>query len=262
MTLHVSASVSEQEHVALVDPATTKCTVCHKRLEATHAPEALEEGCLRCHTFVKQEDATYLVDVDPASSGEQPTARAEPAETVSGEAATPDGGSAGVRSEPPAAQPAPVAATSQPPATRPSSSARAAGSESQPRDPEALLQADHVRDESRALYTAGMEAFHRGDVDAAFDSWWVMLEEAANQHTLQIAVDRHLESARHALETYPGHSLYVVPRSGAYYVLAGVYPSRAAAVEGLGRLPDALTRDGAFPVPIRSLVGSRSSDQP
>lgn len=258
---HVPLGAEQRAHVALVDPATTKCTVCHKNVEATHQPEVLGQSCLACHGFAKRDDGTFLVDDGPAKGAVEPsTVPDRPATTKLG-GGPPVGGEVGVRSEPPV-EPRSHAPAIPPPVVEPSRSTSApvvAPASGRPPGGEAAVAppVDLVREQSLARYTTGLDAFRRGDEGAAFAAWDAMLDEAAGQYTIQIAVDRLLESARLALEAHPDHSLYVVPRRGAYYVLAGIFPSRASAAQGLARLPAELTRDGAFPTAVGDLPAER-----
>jgi septal ring-binding cell division protein DamX len=252
-------AAEETAHVTLVDPAITKCAVCHKSLQAPH-PEMLPgQGCLACHVFEQRDGNTYLIDAG-SSGGVTEPAPATTGEAVSGRQITSSTGAGEVASESPAPPPAPVVAPSPREAARSMPEPAAAIATMAPdlaSSERAEAPQDLIEDGSRARYAAGAEAFRQGDVESAFRAWETMLDEAADGYTLQIAVDRHLESARHALETYPGNGLYVVPRGSAYYVLSGVFVSRASAAEALGRLPDELTRDGAFPTAVRALPTRR-----
>lgn len=247
----------ERAHVTLVDPAMTKCTVCHKNVETTHEPEALGQGCLGCHGFVKREDGTYLVDDRPAGDAAEALPGADRSTTTRLEVEAQDSGNVGSRSEPPGEPKAHVPAGSVAPAEPSRNAAAPVTGVAVGESPTKSEPGDLVSEQSLARYTAGLGAFRRGDMDAAFEEWEAMLGEAADQFTIQIAVDRLLESARLALEGYPDHALYVIPRGGVFYVMAGVFPSRASAAQGLARLPAELTRDGAFATAVRALPEGR-----
>lgn len=256
-----SLAAEQTVHVTLVDPAITRCTVCHKSVEAAHPELKPEQDCLACHRFEQRDGNTYLVDArspDGVSGPVSPT----PGETVVNQQITSSaGGVTGARAgEASAATSAPVVAPPPSSAGRevPESAATiATRAPDRPRSAASGAPDELIDDQSKARYASGLDAFRQGDVESAFQAWEMMLAEAADGYTLQIAVDRHLESARHALDTFPAHALYVVPRGGAYYVLSGVFPSRASAAEALGQLPNELTRDGAFPTAVRALPRTR-----
>jgi len=212
-------------HPTLVVPATTRCTVCHGELEATHDQEALEQSCLGCHSFVSKANNTYLlegtdrrgvaplVDDDLQSSGS--VAGSEEKDLP--------------RDRTPSSTPA---RTESIPA---GASAPVMGGEGD-------------------LYAEGLAAFRRGNFELALVSWQTMLEGAGEPYTLQIAVNRYLVSAQDAIESFSAHLLFVVPKDDQYYVLAGLFSTRAEAARALARLPEPLRRGGAFAVAVKDLV--------
>ena len=50
-----------RHHPSLVDPAITKCRVCHEYLKSDDHAGVDERNCLECHSFVKREMRTFVV---------------------------------------------------------------------------------------------------------------------------------------------------------------------------------------------------------
>ena len=215
-------------HPTLVVPATTKCAVCHGELEATHDQEALEQGCLACHSFVSKANNTYLLE------GADRRGVASP-----GDDDVPSSGSVAGSD----AKDLPRDLTPSSPPTR---------TESIPVGPGAPAIGG-----AGDLYAEGLAAFRRRDFEQALASWQTMLEGADRLYTLQVAVNRYLVSAQDAIETYVAHSLFVVPKDDQYYVLAGLFSTRAEAARALDLLPELLQRGGAFPIAVKDLVNGR-----
>ena len=214
-------------HPTLVVPATTRCTVCHGELEATHDQEVLEQGCLACHSFVSKANNSYLLE------GADRRGVAPPGDDVQS-----SGSIAGSE-----ARDLPRDLTPSSPPAR---------TESIPVEPGAPVIGG-----AGDLYAEGLAAFRRRDFEQALASWQTMLEGADRLYTLQVAVNRYLASAQDAIESNASHSLFVVPKNDHYYVLAGLFSTRAEAARALDRLPETLRSGGAFPIAVQDLVQGR-----
>ena len=252
----VSAPVlsgKELSHPSLVDPAITKCTVCHTNVGATHPEGVLGQDCLSCHTLVKRSKKTFLIVED----GQQPTgtvAMQVPVETGVGETerresdtlVAPDTRSA--RSESP-----PVETVATVTVARPATSAPPLPPTGSPeRQDPALVSGD--ADDTGHLFAEGMAAFNRADFDSAFDTWWLMLNERPDHFVLQVEMDTYLVSAQSTIARYGDHSLYVVKKDDRYWVLSGLFATRAKAIEALKLLPRPLRQGGAFPIAVSQIV--------
>lgn len=216
-------------HPTLVVPATTRCTVCHGELEATHNQEALEQDCLSCHSFVSKANNTYLLE-EADRRGVAPPPGADDGQS-SGSVAGSEAGDL-PRDLPPSSPPA--------------------RAESIP-----VGSGAPVIGGAGDLYAEGLAAFSRRDFQQALASWQTMLEGADRLFTLQVAVNRYLVSAQDAIESNAAHSLFVVPKGDQYYVLAGLFYTRAEAASALARLPETLRSGGAFPIAVQDLVQGR-----
>lgn len=249
----LTISAEERSHPSLVDPAITKCTVCHTSLGATHSGGASSEGCLSCHTFVKRSKKTYLVvEEDRQLAGMddlQETVKTgdEGIKRPDNEIADPpDTGAA--RSEAPSVETVAVIAgekTTTPGTGLPSTSP-SAGQES-------LIVSDDSASTWK-LYTEGMVAFDGGDFNRAFGTWWSMLSSRPDDWAVQVELDTYLASAQSTLASYREHSLYVIKKDGFHWVLSGLFATRAQAIEALRTLPEPLRQGGAFPIAIREIM--------
>ncbi len=108
-------------------------------------------------------------------------------------------------------------------------------------------------DNQEALYEKGLASFERRDFAAALASWREMLASAASSYTVQIAINRYLASAYEAITEYAAYRLFIVPVEDRYYVLAGLYPTRAEAEKALAGLPEPLRQGGAYCVAVKGL---------
>ena len=252
----VSASVlsgKELSHPSLVDPAITKCTVCHTNVGATHPEGVLGQDCLSCHTLVKRSKKTFLIVEDSQQSTDM-VAMQVPEETGVGETER--------RESDTPVPPIPRSAPSDPPpaetvakvaVARPAASAPPLPPTGSPerRDP-AIVSGD--ADDTGHLYAEGMAAFNRADFDSAFHIWWLMLNERPDHFVLQVEMDTYLVSAQSTIARYGDHSLYVVKKDDRYWVLSGLFATRAKAIEALKLLPGPLRQGGAFPIAVRQIV--------
>ncbi len=109
-------------------------------------------------------------------------------------------------------------------------------------------------DDTGHLFAEGMAAFNRADFDSAFDTWWLMLNERPDHFVLQVEMDTYLVSAQSTIARYGDHSLYVVKKDDRYWVLSGLFATRAKATEALRLLPKPLRQGGAFPIAVRQIV--------
>jgi len=226
-TIVVPASVlsgEERRHPSLVDPATTKCTVCHMNVGGpTHTEAISSRICLSCHTFVMRSKKTFLIVEDSQQSRDVDAVQV-PVKTGAGVALA--------RPTPPAAVP--------PPAGPPEG-----------QDP-VIVSGDG--DDSGDLYAEGMTAFNRAEFDRAYDTWRLMLTDKPDHFALQIEVDTYFVSVQSTIARYGDHSLYVVKKDDLYWVFSGLFATRAKAIEALKLLPEPLRRNGAFPVAVRQIL--------
>jgi hypothetical protein len=252
----VSASVlsgKELSHPSLVDPAITKCTVCHTNVGATHPEGVLGQDCLSCHTLVKRSKKTFLIVEDshqstdnvamqvPVETGVVETERRERDTPV-----PPTTGSA--RSDPPPVETVATVAVARPAASAPPLPPTGSPERQDP----AIVSSD--ADDTGHLYVEGMAAFNRADFDSAFYTWWLMLNERPDHFVLQVEMDTYLVSAQSTIARYGDHSLYVVKMDDRYWVLSGLFATRAEAIEALRLLPGPLRQGGAFPIAVRQIV--------
>ena len=246
-------SAGERSHPSLVDPAITKCTVCHTSLGATHTGVPSSEGCLTCHTFVKRSEKTYLV-VEESRQPAGTNDLQEPEESGVGGikrqdddiAVPPDTGAA--RSEAPSVETIAVIAGEK---TTPS------GTDLPSTSPSAGQESLIVSDDSAStwkLYAEGMAAFDSADFDRAFGTWWQMLSSRPDHWAVQVELDTYLVSAQSTLARYREHSLYVVKKDDFHWVLSGLFATRAEAIEALRSLPAPLRKGGAFPIEVREIM--------
>ena len=252
----VSASAisgEELSHPSLVDPAITKCTVCHTSLGATHFGGVSGQDCLSCHTFVMKSKKTFLIVEDSQQSRDRDDMQA-PVETgvgdiKQGENDTP----APPKTDAARSDPPPVDMVAEVAVVRPTPSAPTLPptGPSEMQDP-AIVSGD--ADDTGHLYAEGMAAFNRADFDSAFDIWWLMLNERPDHFVLQVEMDTYLVSAQSTIARYGDHSLYVVKKDDRYWVLSGLFATRAKAIEALKLLPGPLRQGGAFPIVVRQIV--------
>lgn len=252
----VSAPVifgEELSHPSLVDPAITKCTVCHKSLSATHSGGVSGQDCLSCHTFVMKSKKTFLIVEDSQHSRDSEDMPAPVGTGVGGikqgennTLAPPKTGAA--RSDPP-----PVETVAEVAVVRPAPSVPVLPPTGSPerQDPE-VVSGDE--DRTGNLYAEGMAAFNRADFDSAFHTWWLMLTDKPDHFVLQVEMDTYLVSAQSTVARYGDHSLYVVKKDDLYWVFSGLFETRAKAIEALRSLPEPLRQGGAFPVAVRQIV--------
>jgi len=252
----VSASAvsgEELSHPSLVDPAITKCRVCHKSLSATHSGGVSGQDCLSCHTFIMKSKKTFLIVEDSQQSRDREDVRAPVRTGVGGikqgennTLASPKPGAA-------PSDPAPVEAVDEVAVARPTQSVPALPSTGSPeRQDPAIVSGD--ADDTGHLYAEGMAAFDRGDFDSAFHTWWLMLNDRPNHFILQVEMDTYLVSAQSTVARYGDHSLYVVKKDDLYLVVSGLFETRANAIEALKLLPEPLRQGGAFPISVRQII--------
>ena len=216
-------SGEERSHPSLVDPAITKCTVCHKNLGTTHPEAASGQDCLSCHTFVMRSKKTFLM-VDDSQRSRDKDDKQAPVETVAEVAAAP---------------------------TAPSESALLSTGPPERQDP-VIVSGD--ADDTGHLYVEGMAAFNRADFDRAFHTWWLMLTASPDHFVLQVEVDTFLASAQATVAKYGDHSLFVVKKDDLYWVFSGLFVTQAQAAEAVRSLPEPLRQGGAFPIAVRQIV--------
>jgi len=240
----ISASAlagEERPHPSLVDPAITKCTVCHTNLSAVHAGGASSENCLSCHTMVKKSKKTYLIvdDGQPELTDEALPPVSRGGESEPGEDQTPRSPTAAGQPDPPAVETIAVVAAAQP--------------TDQSENLNLVTGSGDAADTGR-LYSEGMAAFNRGDFDDAFHAWRLMFTGSPDLYALQIEVDTLFVSAQSTLARYRDHSLYIVKKDDLYWVFSGLFTSEAKAAEALKLLPEALRQGGAFPIEVRQIA--------
>ena len=236
-------SGNERPHPTLVDPATTRCTVCHTTVATTHVDEAMRgRPCLDCHTFNETRDGTSL------------TAQAAGANVVRSAApvSAPDRAQT---STPPDTTAVSAGAVGGAPSEAPADAPPRAGSPTSAAT--APIAAGPAGDRTQQLYVDGLQAFNRGRFDEAFDTWRVMLVGNPDAWVLQVEIDSLVTSAQSTLARYGDHGLYVVKRGDLHYVLSGVFASENAAGAALRDLPQPLRSGGAFPIRAREILGGR-----
>jgi len=234
----------ERSHPSLVDPAITKCTVCHTTVASTHPGIAASQGCLSCHTLIEKSGKTLLiVEADSLPPGvDEPMARdhsvTEGFKREGGEGgAPPEETARGSQPSPPPADTAAAAASVV--EHQPSSTVRTSEGEGAVR--------------SGGSYRDGMQEFNRGDFDSAFQTWASMLADNPNHFTLQVEVDTYFITVQSTIARYGDHSLYVLKKDNLYFVFSGLFATLAEANDALKLLPEPLQRGGAFPVATRQL---------
>ena len=252
----VSASAlsgEELSHPSLVDPAITKCTVCHTNLGATHFVGASGQDCLSCHTFVMKSKKTFLIVEDSRELRDRDDTQA-PVETGVGDIKQGENDTLAppktdaVRSDPP-----PVETVAEVAVARPTPSAQILPPTGSPemQDP-AIVSVD--ADDPGHLYAEGMAAFNRADFDSAFQAWRLMLNDKPDHFVLQVEMDTYLVSAQSTVARFGDHSLYVVEKDDLYWVFSGLFATRAKAIEALKLLPEPLRQGGAFPIAVRQII--------
>ncbi len=247
-TVFVPAAIlfgEERSHPSLVDPAITKCTVCHTSVASTHPGIAASQGCLSCHTLIEKSGKTLLiVEANSLPPGvDEPMARNGSANGAFKQ----EGGEGG-------APPEETVRPSQP-SPPPADTAAAAASvvEHQPSSTVRTSEGGGtVR--SGGSYDDGMQEFNRGDFDSAFQTWSSMLADNRDHFTLQVEVNTYFITVQSTIARYGDHSLYVLKKADLYVVFSGLFSTLAEAKEALKLLPEPLQRGGAFPVAARQIV--------
>ena len=240
----VSLFGEERPHPSLVDPANTKCTVCHTAVASTHPGIAASQGCLSCHTLIEKSGKTFfIVEANLQSLAvDEPVARSgsanEGLQPGGLEDVAPPKATAAGSQQHPTVDAAAVAAVvaEQPPSSI--DSASAGGS--------AARSGGSIED--------GMREFNRGDFDSASDAWSSMLADNPDHFTLQVEVDTYLISAQSTIARYGDHSLYMLRKDDLYFVFSGLFGTITEAEEALKSLPEPLRRGGAFPIAVRQIV--------
>lgn len=249
-------SGEERAHPSLVDPTVTKCTVCHKDVGVTHSVSASQQACLSCHTFDKRAKKTFLIVEDvPRERDTDDVQRAVETSVARSEREGEDSPVApdttATRSDQPSAETideiAPV---------RPSPAPVARSETSLPERRETVVESGGA-DSAGRLYAEGMAAFNREDFDGAFHTWRLMLADKPDHYVVQVEVDTYLQTARSTVAEYQDHALYVLKKDDIYWVVSGVFATRAQATEALRSLPEPLRRGGAFPISIRHLLAEQ-----
>ena len=240
----VSLFGEERSHPSLVDPAITKCTVCHTPVASTHPGIAASQGCLSCHTLIEKSGKTLLI----AEANSLPPGVDEPmAMNGSANGAFKQEGAEGdapldetVRGSQPSPPPAETAAAAASVVEhQPSSTVRTSEGEGTVR--------------SGGSYGDGMQEFNRGDFDSAFQTWSSMLADNPDHFTLQVEVDTYFITVQSTIARYGNHSLYVLKNDNLYFVFSGLFATLAEANDALKSLPEPLQRGGAFPVSVRRI---------
>ena len=246
-------SGEELSHPSLVDPAITKCTVCHTSLGATHFGGASGQGCLSCHTFVMKSKKTFLIVEDSQQLRDMDAMQA-PVETGVGSIKKGENNTlTPLKTGAAPSDPPPVEMVAEVAVVRPTPSAPTLPptGPSEMQDP-AIVSGD--ADDTGHLYAEGMAAFNRADFDSAFHTWWLMLNERPDHFVLQVEMDSYLVSAQSTIARYGDHSLYVVKKDDRYWVLSGLFATREKAIEALKLLPGPLRKGGAFPIAVQQIV--------
>ena len=243
----------DRPHPTLVDPAITKCTVCHTDVGATHAGEASSQDCLSCHTFAKKSNKTVLI----VDESRRPTAADEipaPVEkSVEGFARTEDTSTDPSIAESSRSELPPTKTVTEVVVTGRTSTAPDIPVAAAPDRQDPVIASDDS-DHTTVLYQEGLAAFDRADFDRAFLIWQTMLANKPDQYIVQVEVDTYLETARSTVSKYRDHALYIVKKDGLYWVFTGVFETRAKAHEQIGLLPEPLRAGGAFPIAVRRIV--------
>jgi len=243
----------ERPHPSLVDPAITKCMVCHNSLGAAHPERVSSEDCLTCHTIFVRSKKTFLMVEESQAAADMDDLQ------VSKEIAVGDN-ERGKLDTP--ARPDTVAARSQAPSVEavaviaerqaiPSTTGPSPTSAPATEDP--MIVGDDAASVEQ-LYAEGMAAFNRADFERAFGAWWLMLSSRPEYWVIQVEMDTYLVSAQTTLASYGEHSLYVIKKDGYHWVLSGLFATRAEAIEALELLPASLRKGGAFPIRIREIM--------
>ena len=234
----------ERSHPSLVDPAITKCTVCHTTVAASHPETAASQGCLSCHTLIEKSGKTFLI----VEANRQPLGVDEPSTRTGSasegfkpegvEGVAPPKATAGGAQPPPAVDAAAVAAivAEHPPTSKGGASAGGGAAR------------------SGDSYEIGRREFNRGDFDSAFGTWSMMLADNPDHFTLQVEVDSYFISVQSTVARYGDHSLYVLKMDDLYFVFSGLFATLTEANKALKLLPEPLRRGGAFPVAVRQIV--------
>lgn len=234
----------ERSHPSLVDPAITKCTVCHTTVDSTHSESALSQKCLSCHTLIEKSGKTFLV----VDGNRQPQADDEKmTRTGSGNEGIKPEGVEGV--VPPiatagGAQPTPAVDVA----------AAAVSVSQQPSSSNASASVGRGAIRSGDAYEIGRREFNRGDIDSAFGTWSMMLANNPDLFTLQVEVDTYFISVQSTIARYGDHSLYVLKKDDLFFVFSGLFATLTEANDALQLLPEPLRRGGAFPIAVRQIV--------
>jgi len=245
---------AERPHVSLVDPATTDCVVCHESLSKAIHAEVAATQCIDCHGFSRIAEATKVF-VDRASLPDEPPVpvRRSPA------AANRELGTERPTSGNPTDRTTDRMISAEPTASQEGIDSRdAVPSSSRGSKQSALNLSDSaggspIPARSRERYAAALAAFRNGDFEAAVTSWREMLTDAVDFYTIQVEVDRQLDSVNRLFAEHRNQPLYVVIRQDLYWVCAGLFFSQADAERAIHELPDELRYGGAFPTPVKAL---------
>jgi hypothetical protein len=252
----VSASVlsgEELSHPSLVDPAITKCTVCHTSLGATHFGGVSGQDCLSCHTFVMKSKKTFLIVEDSQRLRDRDDMQA-PVEMGGGDIKQGENDTlAPQKTDAARSDPPPEELVVEVAVVRPTPSAPTLPPTGPPemQDP-AIVSSD--ADDTGHLYAEGMAAFNRADFESAFHAWRLMLNDKPDHFVLQVEMDTYLVSAQSTVARFGDHSLYVVKKDDLYWVFSGLFATRAKAIEALRLLPEPLRQGGAFPIAVRQII--------
>ena len=243
----------ERPHPALVDPAETKCMVCHKDVMATHSVSASGQDCLTCHNFVKKAKKTYLIEeyspMAPATENSPPVVAAASGGTDRSQDAPPDSPEGGTA----ASHPLPVATAAEEAPVQPTPSVPVAPSP-EPAERHETANTGNDLDEVSRQHAEGLAAFNNAEFDRAFHLWSAMLADEVDHWILQVEVDTHISTAQSTVARYGDQKLYVVKKDDLYWVFSGLFATRTEAIEALKLFPGSLRQGGAFPIKVRQLM--------
>ena len=237
LALSSVSQAQDRAHPSLVDPATTKCIVCHADVETTHQTDVEPTGCLDCHTFISRHGESFLIDGGGTPTDSVVSAATEPIVRATDS-------DKGMKAAVPRADRDQAPSGSEP-MRADSSSVRASDT------------ASWIDDRSRNLYLSGMNAFQRQRYEEAFETWETMITNDRRLFTIQVEVDSYLTTAQSTIARFGANSLYVVRIKGLYFVLSGLFSDRSEAARALNLLPEPLRRGGAFPTRVEALVPAR-----
>jgi hypothetical protein len=255
MVVVFASAISGEElsHPSLVDPAITKCTVCHKSLGATHFGDVSGQDCLSCHTLVMKSKKTFLIVEDSQQLRDRDDMQA-PVETGDGDIKQGENDTlASPKTDAARSDPPPVETVAEVAVVGPTPSAPVLPPTGSPEMQDPAIVSGDVDDVGH-LYAEGMAAFNRADFDSAFQAWRLMLNNKPDYFVLQVEMDTYLVSAQSTVARFGDHSLYVVKKDNLYWVFSGLFATRAKAIEALRLLPEPLRQGGAFPIAVRQII--------